>query len=89
VPAHEPRHHIHPALRARARALRRRQTAAEGRLWQSLRGQQLHAYKFRRQHSVGRFICDFYRAVARLVVAVDGEAHATQAEYDAERTIIV
>jgi very-short-patch-repair endonuclease len=41
---------------------------------------------FRRQHAVGRFIVDFLCAKARLVIEVDGDTHADQVEYDAERT---
>lgn len=32
-------------------------------------------YKFRRRHSVGYFILDFYRPTRRLAIEVDGESH--------------
>ncbi len=82
----EKRHRIHPAIRQRARELRRPQTPAEARLWQRLRRRQLNAHYFRRQHPIGNFIVDFYCAKARLVVEVDGDVHAMQEEHDATRT---
>jgi hypothetical protein len=41
------------------RKLRRAQTDAERKLWTRLRDRQIGGAKFRRQHSVGRFITDF------------------------------
>ena len=44
--------------------------------------------KFSRQHSVGRYIVDFYCHEERLVVELDGEQHKEkeQMQYDNERT---
>ena len=47
----------------------------------------MHGLRFRAQHPVGRFILDFYCPAYKLVVEVDGEVHAEQAERDAERTV--
>ena len=69
-----------------ARQLRRELTPAERRLWQHLRGGQLDGYEFRRQYSMGRFIVDFYCPQAKVVIEVDGDSHADQAAYDAERS---
>ena len=74
-----------PAIRARARELRQPQTPAERTLWSRLRNRQLGP-KFRRQHPIGRFIVDFYCAQAKLAIEIDGDTHADQVEYDAERT---
>lgn len=43
--------------------------------------------KFRRQHSIGYFIIDFYCSDKRLVIELDGEQHENQdaAEYDSMR----
>jgi very-short-patch-repair endonuclease len=82
----EKHYRIHPAIRQRARELRRPQTPAEARLWQRLRRKQLNGYYFRRQHPIGRFVVDFYCAQAHLVVEIDGDVHAIQEEYDANRT---
>ena len=70
----------------RARRLRREMTAAERRLWQRLRHRQVRGYEFRRQHPLGRFIVDFYCPEAKLVIEIDGDSHADQRDYDAERS---
>lgn len=59
----------------KARALRRRLTPPEARLWVVLRGERLAGLKFRRQHPVGPFVLDFYCPAARLAVEVDGMGH--------------
>ncbi|MFZ2997199.1 endonuclease domain-containing protein [Sphingobium sp.] len=43
-------------------------------LWQRLRGQAA-GLKFRRQHSIGNYIADFYCSSLKLVVEVDGAVH--------------
>src|SRR3990172_1276354 len=67
-----------------ARDKRRDATPAEDRLWQALRRSQL-GFKFRRQHTVGRFIVDFYCSRAGLVVEVDGDIHDYSGAEDAAR----
>ena len=76
-----------PAVRVRARQLRRPLTPAEQVLWQHLRNRNFGG-KFRRQRPIGPFIVDFYCDEARLVVELDGESHnhAAQAEHDEVRT---
>ena len=73
-------------VQERARQLRRELTPAERRLWQHLRGAQLHGFEFRRQYPTGPFIVDFYCPQAKLVVEVDGDSHADQVAYDARRS---
>ena len=48
----------------------------------------LNGYKFRRQHSVGYYILDFYCPSARLAIELDGDSHFTEEAiaYDKERT---
>jgi BirA family biotin operon repressor/biotin-[acetyl-CoA-carboxylase] ligase len=58
-----------------ARALRRAATPAERKLWQGLRNYYLGGMKFRRQVPLGPYIADFYCAMERLVVEVDGVSH--------------
>ncbi len=72
----------------RARAMRRKMTPPEARLWVCLRGSRFRGLKFRRQHPVGPYILDFYCAAARLAVEVDGAVHTTeeQAAHDRRRT---
>ncbi|MDP2937037.1 MAG: endonuclease domain-containing protein [Dehalococcoidia bacterium] len=68
-----------------ARQMRQEPTEAEDLLWQSLRNRQLLGFRFRRQHSIERFIVDLYCAQAGLVVEVDGHIHQYQGEEDATR----
>jgi very-short-patch-repair endonuclease len=48
-------------------------------LWLQLRHSQLDGWKFRRQHSVGSYVLDFYCPGARLAVELDGAAHDHEA----------
>ena len=59
---------------AKARALRRTMTRPEARLWQVLRTRP-DGLKFRRQHSVGHYVLDFYCPAAKLAIEVDGDVH--------------
>jgi len=76
---------IDPAKLERARALRRKMTPAEKRLWSALRRNQLDGFHFRRQQIIYGFIVDFYCHAAGLIVEVDGPVHNKQRDYDAER----
>jgi very-short-patch-repair endonuclease len=58
-----------------AKRLRRRLTSPEIGLWLALR-QNGAGLRFRKQHSAGDYVLDFYCAPARLAIEVDGEAHA-------------
>jgi len=53
-----------------------------------LKHSNLGGYKFRRQHSVGSYILDFYCPSEKLAVELDGDSHFTDAaiEYDDVRT---
>ena len=66
--------------------MRKQPTKTENILWQRLRRKQVDGRKFRRQHPIGPYIIDFYCHSARLIVEVDGDVHAFQEAYDAERT---
>jgi very-short-patch-repair endonuclease len=74
-----------PNFAATARRLRRDQTDAEARLWETLRGCRLDGWKWRRQVAVGPFIVDFLCLEAALVVELDGGIHVEQLAYDARR----
>ena len=77
-----------PALRRRAKAMRRDMTPAERRLWWALRHRlPLAGTHFRRQVVIGRAIADFACVATRLVVEVDGGQHGAEAAeaYDARR----
>jgi len=60
-------------------------TDAERLLWSRLRRRQLAGFKFRRQHQVGLYICDFACLDQRLVVELDGSQHAENLAYDTRR----
>jgi adenine-specific DNA-methyltransferase len=73
-------------LKPLARQMRHEPTEAEDHLWQALRRKSLDGWKFRRQHTIERFIVDFYCPEARLVIEVDGEIHQYTIAEDAART---
>lgn len=70
-----------------ARALRRRETSSEEKLWLALRNRQLDGWKFKRQVPRGPYIVDFLCADASLVIEIDGIQHqeAVQVARDDER----
>jgi len=78
--------HNNQDLLERRRDLRKNQTKAEEILWFELRNNKLGA-KFKRQHSIGGYIIDFYCQKYKLIVELDGEVHNTKEakEYDAVR----
>lgn len=69
------------------RNLRANSTPAEEVLWKEIRNRKLNGLKFKRQHSIGYYIVDFYCASKRLIVELDGEVHNTsdQKEKDKHR----
>jgi very-short-patch-repair endonuclease len=68
--------------------LRNNATSAEAYLWKQLSKSQLEGRKFRRQHSITKFVVDFYCASERLIIELDGKVHQnfSTAEYDQKRT---
>lgn len=70
----------------RRRELRKEQTPTEEKLWSYLRNKGLKV-KFKRQHSIGGYIADFYCAEKKLVIEIDGSIHSKQEakEYDEAR----
>jgi very-short-patch-repair endonuclease len=74
-------------LFARAKQLRKNETAAERELWSRLSNKKL-GVKFTRQHPIYKFIADFYCHQYQLVVELDGGVHnsAEAKEYDEIRT---
>ena len=83
--------HNKPESKGRRRKLRRRLTPAEATLWKFLKNSSLDGRKFRRQHSVGPYILDFYCVEEWLAVELDGEVHRNdQAEqYDYRRKLFL
>ena len=73
-----------PALKERARMLRKAGNPAEIRLWLALKGGRL-GLDFDRQHIIGNYIVDFYCHRATLVIEIDGASHDDRGDYDAVR----
>ena len=69
-----------------ARQLRKGMTKEERHLWYDFL--RLYPVRFSRQKVLGKYIADFYSAVARLVIELDGSQHYEDCnlEKDAERT---
>lgn len=81
-PLHNRKH-----LKRRRQRLRNAATPAEAELWKMLKKSQLGGRTFRRQHSIGPYIVDFYCPAERLIVELDGAVHDDPArrDYDDER----
>jgi len=58
-----------------ARALRKRLTPQEVRLWVRLRDLKAFGFHFRRQAPVGRYIVDFVSFRSQLIIEADGGQH--------------
>ncbi len=67
--------HNKKSLKDIRRTLRKNATEAEDQLWQEIRNGNLKDIKFKRQHSIGNYIVDFYCASKRLIIELDGEVH--------------
>lgn len=71
----------------RRKELRNKSTPEEVLLWLKLKNSQI-GFKFRRQHSIGGYIVDFYCPAKKLVIEIDGPQHFTKEnkEYDKIRS---
>jgi very-short-patch-repair endonuclease len=73
--------------RTQARALRRRPTDAERKLWYLLRSLKPMRIHFRRQAPIGIYVADFAWHAGKLVIELDGSQHADARQgYDLQRT---
>lgn len=61
---------------------------AEEILWEQIKHSKLSGRKFRRQHSVGKYILDFYCPAEHLAIELDGPIHdrPERIVYDRKRT---
>lgn len=68
--------------------LRNNLTPPEAVLWKALQNSKLEGRKFRRQHSMGNYIVDFYCPSEKIVIELDGSVHDDYSAqmYDMERT---
>jgi very-short-patch-repair endonuclease len=80
--------HNREEKKPKRRELRNTATPAEATLWKHLQRRTFGGWKFRRQHSIGPYIVDFYCPECRLVVELDGEPHFQLIAdlYETERT---
>ena len=65
------------SLKATREYFRKNLTGAELVLWEVLKDKKLCGRKFRRQHSIGYYIADFYCSSERLIIELDGQHHYT------------
>ena len=70
--------HNRPEFKTIRKRLRNNSTKAEILLWKRLQRSQLDGMKFRRQHSIGRYVVDFYCPEERIAIELDGSVHGTQ-----------
>lgn len=73
-------------LKEKRRALRNNMTPSEAKLWSCLKNKGLDGRKFRRQHSVGNYILDFYCPEEKLCIELDGKLHFTNTGYENDKT---
>ncbi len=80
-----------PKLKTFRTELRNNLTPSEAKLWTSLSKKQLGGRKFRRQHSVGDYILDFYCPSENLAIELDGAGNSqvNVQEHDHERTLFL
>jgi len=80
--------HNNKNLKKYRKALRNKGTSAEAFLWTQLSKSKFEGRKFRRQHSIGNYIVDFFCPSERLIIELDGDVHlnATAEEKDQKRT---
>ena len=69
--------HNKKSLKEIRQNLRNNCTEHEAFLWEYLRKSKL-GKKFRRQHSIGNYIVDFYCAENKLIIELDGSHHFTE-----------
>ena len=74
-----PKIHNNASLKPFRKDLRNHATSAEATLWKLLRNRSVDGLKFRRQHSVGNYILDFYCPEIKTAIELDGETHADPA----------
>ena len=67
--------HTRKKLQHFRKELRNKSTSAEIAFWNLVKNRSLEGRKFRRQHSIGNYIVDFYCPSEKLIVELDGDPH--------------
>jgi very-short-patch-repair endonuclease len=74
-----------PALRERARELRKAGNLSEVLMWQQFHKKKFRGYDFDRQKIIGNYIVDFFCLDCGVVIEIDGSSHDGKVDYDAQR----
>jgi len=74
-----------PALKEKARELRKAGNLSEVLLWNQLKSKQFKGLDFDRQKVIGNYIVDFYCKRYGIVLEIDGISHTLKEEYDMKR----
>lgn len=69
-----------PELKSVRRKLRSNYNRIEVIIWRKIKAKQL-GHKFRRQHSIGSYIVDFYCPELKLIIELDGMAHDSDKQF--------
>lgn len=76
---------FNPALKERARELRKAGMLHESLLWNQLKRKNLNGLDFDRQKIIGNFIVDFFCAEKGVVIEAYGASHVGREDCDANR----
>ena len=76
---------FNPALKERAKALRKAGLLHEALLWNELKRKQFQGLDFDRQKIIGNYIVDFFCAERGVVLEADGISHEERGDHDSER----
>ncbi len=74
-----------PALKEKAKELRKAGNLAEVLFWNAVKNKQFLKLDFDRQKIIGNYIVDFYCKDIGVVVEIDGITHDEKVEYDERR----
>jgi very-short-patch-repair endonuclease len=74
-----------PALRARAKELRKAGMLHEALFWNQIKAGKLNKLDFDRQKIIGNYIVDFYCAEKSTIIELDGSSHDGKEDYDKKR----
>ncbi|MBU0501173.1 MAG: DUF559 domain-containing protein [Gammaproteobacteria bacterium] len=76
---------FNPALKERAKELRKAGMLHEALLWNQLKRKSLNGLDFDRQKIIGNYIVDFFCAEKGVVIEADGASHIGRQDDDANR----
>ncbi len=74
-----------PALRARAKELRKAGMLHEALFWNQIKSGKLNKLDFDRQKIIGNYIVDFFCAEKNAIIELDGSSHDGKEDYDKKR----